>query len=195
MGCTSSLRLSKISVSRGRQNFGGNSSELKTTIITTDPKVTIHTPDDIAALVKESWRRLSGDIPGNGLQVFLRIFETCPRTKKLFQVDNVRLSELARNVTIQRHGKRFMLAIGAAVENIDGIDEKDSELSKLLIVLGRQHKHYEGFKPEYFEVFYDALMWQWERYLGNEFTPEVADTWSRVFVYFMEKLKEGYRQP
>lgn len=192
MGCTSSLAFSKISNEHKIAKVKGYNPEIKVTHAT---ESTLSISGDVTKLVKDTWNRIMCDIQGNGLQVFLRIFETCPQTKKLFQVDNVRLSELARNVTIKGHATRFMQAIGAAIDNFDGVDSEDSQLSKLLILLGRQHKHYEGFKLEYFEVFYDALMWQWERYLGSEFTHEVADTWSRLFVYFMEKLKEGYRQP
>jgi hemoglobin-like flavoprotein len=143
-------------------------------------------------IIRKTWEEMAQNIQGNGLQIFLRIFEICPEVKKLFQVDNVRHSELARNIVIKSHGVRFMNAIGAAVDNLADFGHKEDKLSQLLYVLGQQHKRYKGFVPEYFDVFYEALMWQWERFLGSRFTPEVSDTWSRVFVFIMEKLKEGY---
>lgn len=142
--------------------------------------------------VQKTWPALASDMQSNGLQVFLRIFELCPEAKALFSVENVRHSELARNVIIKAHGTRFVRAIAAVIENLDEFDQKENRLSRLLFVLGQQHKQYEGFRPEYFEIFYESLMWQWERCLGTTFTTEVSNSWSQVFVYLMACLKDGY---
>ncbi|XP_052771032.1 neuroglobin-1-like [Mya arenaria] len=148
--------------------------------------------EDESGIVKRTWSVLAKDLQGNGMQVFLRIFEIHPEIKKLFKVENVRHSELARNIVIKGHAARFMSAIGAAVDNIDDLD---NTLAQLLFTLGKQHKHYVGFKVEYFEVFYEALMWQWARALDARFTAEVSDSWSHVFVYLMAKLQAGYNSP
>lgn len=142
--------------------------------------------------VQRTWPILARDLHGNGLQVLLKIFEMCPETKALFSVENVRHSQLARNVTIKAHGARFIGAINATVDKLDEFEQEDAELGKLLFSLGQQHKHFKGFKPEYFVFFYEALMWQWGRCMGDEFTNEVSDTWSHVFFYLIDKLKEGY---
>ena len=144
------------------------------------------------SIVRETWPALVRDLQGNGLQLFLRIFELCPEVKALFHVENVRHSQLARNANIKAHGKRFINAIGSAVESVDDFDKADSEFFKFLFTLGQQHQRYIGFKPEYFEIFYDALMRQWELCMGNQFTKEVSESWSHLFVFLMGKLREGY---
>jgi hemoglobin-like flavoprotein len=143
-------------------------------------------------IVRQTWPALVNDLQGNGLQLFLRIFELCPEVKALFHVDNVRHSQLARNVNIKAHGKRFISAIGAAVDSVDEFDKEDNEFFKFLFSLGQQHQRYAGFRPEYFEIFHEALMRQWELCMGNQFTKEVSESWSHLFVYLMGKLKEGY---
>lgn len=146
-------------------------------------------------IIKQTWACLAEDIHVNGLQIFLRIFELCPSVKSLFFVADVRHSEIARNALIKAHGVRFMNAIGSVVENIEECEADESEVSKLLILLGQQHKKHAGFKSEYFECFYEALMWRWEYCIGKQFISEVADAWSHLFIYMMEKLLEGYRTP
>lgn len=141
--------------------------------------------------IRDTWELITKQLQMNGLQVFLRIFELCPEVKKLFGVENVRHSQLARNTVIKGHGTRFMNAIGAAVDNLDDFGQQEN-LSAWLFSLGQQHKRYAGFVPEYFEIFFEALMRQWERSLDSRFTPEVSDMWSQVFLYIMGKLKEGY---
>ncbi|XP_045188416.2 neuroglobin-like [Mercenaria mercenaria] len=142
--------------------------------------------------VRQTWPVLAKDLQGNGLQLFLRIFELCPEVKVLFSVENVRHSQLARNEIIKTHGARFAMAIGSAVDNLDECYRKDNKLSKFLFELGQKHKRFRGFKPEYFEIFYEALMCQWERCMGDQFTPEVSEAWSNLFVFLLNKLKEGY---
>ena len=146
-------------------------------------------------IVKATWSYMTKDLAENGLQVFLRIFELSPDVKKLFHVEDVRHSELSRNQAIRAHGQRFILAIGAAVYCLNDDNTDRDELNKILLVLGQQHKHFAGFKPENFDTFYEALMWRWEICMGDKFTKEVSDTWSHVFLFMMEKLKEGYTLP
>lgn len=144
-------------------------------------------------IIKQTWTCLAEDIQVNGLQIFLRIFELCPSVKSLFFVADVRHSEIARNAVIKAHGVRFMNAISSVVESIE--DSETDEVSKLLVLLGQQHKKHVGFKSDYFECFYEALMWRWEYCIGKQFISEVADAWSHLFIYVMEKLLEGYRTP
>jgi len=142
-------------------------------------------------IVTYTWKRMTNDIQGNGMQVFLRIFEIAPDVKTLFSIQHVRPRDVVRNPVIIGHASRFMQAIGAAVERInecEGSNDFDEQLHRL----GKKHTHFKGFKPNYFEVFYNAIMWQWERYMGETFTKEVADAWSHVFAYVMWRLKEGY---
>lgn len=142
-------------------------------------------------IVTKTWKIMAKDLPGNGLQVFLRIFEIAPDVKKLFSIEHERHSDVVRNVMIRSHASRFMQAIGAAVDRINDLD-RSNDLDRLLHCLGQQHTHYVGFSPDFFEVFYEALMWQWERNMDKTFTQEVADAWSHVFAYVMWRLKEGY---
>ncbi|XP_045188418.2 globin C, coelomic-like [Mercenaria mercenaria] len=183
MGCTNSVKVSKTSCSNIE-------TDQPTLTIKLGPQMDL--TENEKRIVKSTWHHMTKDISENGLRVFLRIFETCPETKELFHVENSQHIELTRNQVIRGHGARFISAIWAAVNCLDESGDKQEKLREVLFVLGQQHKDYSGFKAEYSEIFYDALMWQWELCIGDNFTSEVSDTWSHVFVYMMENLKEGY---
>ena len=187
MGCANSLHYKK----RSMKHVSSDKDQIKSRIVFTMKCQSDLTPTD-RTTVQQTWPKLAEDLQGNGLQIFLRIFEINPEVKFLFHVENVRHSQLARNTTIKAHGKRFINAIGSAVDSLDDIDDDNNALCKFLFTLGQQHQKFSGFKPEYFEIFYEALMCQWERCMGEGFTPEVANAWSHLFVFLMEKLKEGF---
>lgn len=190
MGCTSSVTYTSTSCSTLKSINGRFKPELKVTLA---PKADLTQHE--AKIVRSTWPLVAQDLSGNGLQIFLKIFELRPDVKKLFHVENVRHSELARNQVIKGHGTRFMSAIGVVVDSINESDDTKQKLVDVLHVLGQQHKRYSGFRPDYFETFYEALMWRWEMCMQELFTPDVASTWSHLFVYMMEQLKEGYSLP
>lgn len=196
MGCRSSKSGSVIKQCHEIKDRNGDAgTEKRNTIArlssTNQREITV----EEAYVLKRTWHYMTKDLQGNGLQVFLRIFELCPATQKLFKVENVHHSDLARSVLIKAHGARFMKAVGAVIDNLDDIGKKDNQLTQLLIGLGQHHVQYSEFKSQYFEAFYEALMFQWERIMGEMFTPQVSDTWSRLFTYLMQKLTEGYNTP
>ncbi|XP_060565607.1 neuroglobin-like [Ruditapes philippinarum] len=187
MGCTNSISYNKHSI----KTFTQINDPIKSRIVFT-LKCQIELTGPEIKTVQQTWPSLAKDLQGNGLQLFLRIFEICPEVKLLFKVENVRHSQLARNATIQAHGKRFISAIGSAVDCLENFDREGNTLCKFLFDLGQQHQNFKGFKPEYFEIFYEALMCQWAICMRDRFTPDVANAWSHLFVFLMEKLKEGY---
>ena len=141
-------------------------------------------------IIKCSWHILKKDLTNNGLGIFTRIFKMSPKTKLLFGLSEDEIEENIRNMqSIRGHAARFMQAIGAAVEHLDDLDDT---LTELLVDLGKQHKNIEGFASDYFDIFYDAMMGQWIAVLSDNFSSTVLDAWGHLFVFIMEKLKEGY---
>lgn len=188
MGCTSSISDKQRLYP---QAFKSNNKKSTVNKLTFDNTCIGTVTAEERLIVTKTWKIMARDLQGNGMQVFLRIFEIAPEIKRLFSIEHVRHSDVVRNVIIKGHASRFMQAIGAAVDRIND-NESGNDLDKLLHCLGQQHVNYVGFTPDYFEVFYEGLMWQWARYMDKTFTQEVADAWSHVFAYVMWRLKEGY---
>ena len=129
------------------------------------------------------------DLTARGSKVFLRIFEKNPYVKKIFPFRDCEGEDLLKNPSFKGHASRFMQAVGAVVDNIN---DPETALSPVLIGLGKNHTSFEGFKPEYFGAFTEAMQYVWRTELKVKYTPEVAETWDMVFIFIMQTLKEGY---
>ena len=140
-------------------------------------------------IIKRQWETLSADMEATGTAVFMRIFTEHPEIKCLFSFKDIDNQELPRSTELRRHSLRFMQAIGAAINNIDDIDSKWPDT---LLTLGKQHTKFTGFKPLYFQVFYDAILHAWKTVLDDCFTTECTVAWGHLLVLIMEKLKKGY---
>ena len=146
-------------------------------------------PESEKAIIKAQWPLLSKDVKGNGSAVFMKIFKQYPEIKNLFRCNGVDDMQLPENAEFKAHAIRFMQAVGTAV---DSIDDLDTSMSRTLLSLGKQHVNFTGFKPIYFEAFYDAISTVWKDVLGSDYTVQSADAWSHVLVFIMETLKKGY---
>ena len=183
MGCTASFYNTRNSCTA--VSFSASAS-----VCETIPAKIDFRPEEINILL-QTWPIASKDIKETGLQVFLKLFELCPSIKKLFSIENVPSSMLAKNVFIKAHGTRVMTTLATVIDGLQDIERNNNSLRRLLFVLGQQHKRLDGFRREYFEIFYESLMWQWGRCLGYAFTPDVADTWSHLFVFIIDILEKG----
>ena len=145
--------------------------------------------DSQKSIITKNWKVLSSDLSGRGGKVFLRIFEMSPRVKNLFPCRDKVGDELLKDSHFKGHASRFMQAVGAVIENIDNCDET---LTPLLLGLGRQHVHYKGFQPDYWNSFEIAMMEVWKEDLGSKFKSENQDAWHIIFKFILDKLNQGY---
>nr|XP_034307779.1 non-symbiotic hemoglobin 0-like [Crassostrea gigas] len=127
----------------------------------------------------------------NGIRVFERIFELNPDLKQLFPFRNKEGESLRNDHDFTGHASRFMQAVGAAIDNINNLY---MYFGPLLIGLGKQHVEFGGFKPEYWDVFTEAMLYVWEKELGDLFDDNCRNAWTKVFEFIMEQLKVGYSQ-
>ena len=141
--------------------------------------------------VKKTWKLLSRDISGIGAKIFVKIFEADPDIKKIFHCDGLEGDALLTNSQFKGHASRFMQAIGAAVDNIDDLQ---GGMGPMLEGLGKQHLSFQGFKPEFWDTFTDAILDAFRETLHHRFTSEVAAAWKLVFVFIILKLKQGYQE-
>ena len=181
MGCTTSLELKNEST--------GSLKDEKKVFFDRFREPDIFIPESEKTIIKAQWEVLSKDRKGNGTAVFLKIFKQYPEIKELFRCNDVDYTLLEENAEFRAHAIRFMQAMGTAVESIDDLE---TSMSKSLVSLGKQHVSFTGFKPIYFEAFYDAISSVWRDVLGSDFTPESAEAWCHVMVFILETLKKGY---
>jgi hemoglobin-like flavoprotein len=103
-----------------------------------------------------------------------RLFEIAPQVRALFPDD---LSEQKR---------KLMAMIATAVGGLNKLDA----LAPTVKALGARHVAY-GAKAEHYAVVGEALLWTLERGLGEAFTPEVRQSWTKVYGTLAALMQAG----
>ena len=147
--------------------------------------------DDEKQIIRKNWNILSKDLSGLGVQIFLRIFVLKPDLKQLFPFRNYEGEELVADSVFRGHASRFVQAIGAAIDNMDDLN---NAMGPMLEDLGGQHLRYDGFKPEYWDIFIESVLDIWKKQLRRKLTSNASDAWRVLFEFMTSKLKEGYNQ-
>ena len=98
-------------------------------------------------------------------------------------------TELSNNALFQAHVTKVMKLIDMVVENMDVQQE---EVEKTLLMLGAKHASFSDCKGEYFQVFTKCMLDVLESVIGEEFIPEVKDSWLALFSYITRYMSEGY---
>ena len=174
MGCSASSKQGKGST---------------TTIVVAPATANSGFTDRQKMIVRKTWKLLATDLTGRGSKVFVKIFELNPQVKGLFSFKNVDGNDLLLDPGFKGHASRFMNAVGAVRDNVDNLEES---LAPLLIGLGENHVNFEGFKPEYFNSFSQAMNVIWKADLGKRYTTEAEEAWTAVFKFIMDNLKVGF---
>jgi hemoglobin-like flavoprotein len=97
-------------------------------------------------------------------QFYRWFFELAPDAQGLFRDD------------MERQYLKLMDMIAAIV----GTPDKREMFQSIISHSGRQHAQF-GAKPMHFAAFGDALIWGLERQFGAAFTPEMKETWIKLY--------------
>ena len=134
------------------------------------------TPEQIT-LVKTSWEKVV-PISEKAAELFYgKLFELDPSLKSLFTSDMI------------EQGKKLMKMINTAVNGLDRLDA----IVPAVQDLGRRHVGY-GVKDEHYETVGAALLWTLETGLGDDFTPEVKESWVTVYTLLADTMKSAAAQ-
>jgi hemoglobin-like flavoprotein len=93
---------------------------------------------------------------------------------RLFQLDPALRGMFKNDMAEQKHKLIAMLIF--TVNNLT----QPEELFPAIQELGRRHTGY-GVKNRHYETLGAALLWTFEKALGEEFTPEVKAAWTAVY--------------
>jgi hemoglobin-like flavoprotein len=100
---------------------------------------------------------------------------------KLFELDPA-LKPLFKG-SMKEQGKKLMATLKLAVKGLDDLDK----LVPVVQDLGRRHKDY-GVEPAHYATVAEALLWTLEQGLEEAFTPEVKQTWTKVYTVLAETM-------
>ncbi len=104
-----------------------------------------------------------------------RLFEIAPEVQPLFN---------KANMTEQR--KKLIDMIALVVYSLDNIEKVVGAIQKL----GERHKDYGVSQEDYAKVG-AAFLWMLESELGADYTPEVADAWTKTYQLLSDTATAG----
>jgi len=160
--------------------------------------------DDEKVLVVDTWHRLIDDPAGIGTDVFLRIFQLAPDTRRAFpSFNSMSDSQLINDVVFRSHATRFVRAVDFVMSNLDALDVI---VVQNLVRLGRHHAamvrlgHHHAamvaeFRVEYLSVFEEAMTDVWAQRLGARyFDARTRHAWSKIFCLITSQVSDGYNE-
>ena len=96
--------------------------------------------------------------------------------------------EMSEDIEFQAHVTKFMKLINEIVDNLDV--QKD-EVEKSLMMLGAKHASFGGFRSEYLGVYSKCMLQLLESVIGEEFIPEIKESWTALFSYIARYMTQG----
>lgn len=125
-----------------------------------------------ALLVQQSFAQIAPAADLVADLFFARLFQLDPTLRALFPND-------LRSVKI-----RLMRALAQSVREINMNGDAPSELA----ALGRRHLGY-GVQPKHYQTFGEALLWTWEKGLGEDFTFETRQAWQSWYAQLVSAMQ------
>jgi len=103
-----------------------------------------------------------------------RLFEIAPPVRRLFPDD------------LREQKRKLMAMLATAVAGLHNLDK----LVPAVKDLGARHVGY-GAKAEHYAVVGEALLWTLESGLGEAFTPDVRQAWTKVYSTLAAVMQAG----
>ena len=90
------------------------------------------------------------------------------------------------------HVTQFMDVFGLVCDNLEHINDDDNVAVRQLLILGATHASIRGFDVRYFHTLLRCCNHKWTQVIGEEYTPEMRESWKNVFEYIISKVHDGY---
>ena len=128
-------------------------------------------------LIRNSFAKIVPVADEAAVLFYAKLFDLDPNLRPLFKIG------------IQEQGRKLMQMLRAAVEGLDRFEE----LIPILKDLGFRHAGY-GVEEQHYKTVGQALLWTFDRALGESFTSETRDAWANVYGLIAETMKSGAAQ-
>lgn len=106
-----------------------------------------------------------------------RLFELAPEIRPLFKRD------------MDNQAKKFSDTLAWVIAHL----EHPHELCQELRALGARHSGF-GVKSDQYAPVGSALIWMFQRTLGDCFTPEMEEAWVEFYAYASLEMERGSRE-
>jgi len=138
------------------------------------------------AAIKRSWE-LVVPIADTAAELFYkRLFEIAPQYRRLFKSD------------MRKQRQKLLAMLQFVVKSMDWPDEAwrqsvsvEDDLFMVVLALGRRHSELYRIPDESYDAVGAALLWTLDYGLGEAFTTEVKEAWTRVYTLLATTMKMG----
>ena len=110
-------------------------------------------------------------------EFYRRLFELAPEVRPMF----------TREMDLQ--AKKFSDMLAWVIAHL----EHPHELCQEMRALGARHNDY-GVKVDQYGPLGSALIWMFQRTLGERFTPEMEDAWLEFYAFASFEMERGSRE-
>jgi hemoglobin-like flavoprotein len=110
-------------------------------------------------------------------EFYRRLFELAPEARAMFKIE------------MDAQAKKFSDMLTWVIAHL----EHPHELSQELRALGARHSGY-GVKIDQYAPVGSALIWMFQRTLGDRFTPEMEESWLEFYAFASFELERGARE-
>lgn len=110
-------------------------------------------------------------------EFYTRLFELAPEVRPMF----------TREMNLQ--AKKFSDTLAWVTAHL----ENPHELCQELRALGARHSDY-GVKIDQYAPVGSALIWMFQRALGDRFTPEMEEAWMEFYAFASFEMERGARE-
>ncbi|XP_056410875.1 neuroglobin [Hyla sarda] len=141
-------------------------------------------------LIRNTWEMVTQDQIHHGTVLFTRLFELEPELIFLFQYNSAHFSsvqECLLSSEFTEHILKVMTVIDAAVRSLDTLPS----LEEYLTGLGRKHRT-SGVQLESFKTVGESLLYALESGLGDVFTSDTREAWSRLYAVVVSAMSQGW---
>lgn len=123
-------------------------------------------------LIKRSWRVFREMDPAViGDAFYSKLFSYNPSLRKMFP----------SNMSLQY--QKLMDMFNTIIARLDKLDDLTNEIS----AMAQRHVRY-GVRPAHYKLVGNALLWTLKQGLGNDWTPEVANAWTKCYALLSEAM-------
>lgn len=131
------------------------------------------TPEEVE-LVQSSWAKVE-PIADTAANLFYgRLFEIAPETQQLFPAE------------MDDQKKKLMQTLAVCVNGLNDL----GEIVPAVQALGKRHVDYK-VADEHYDSVGAALLWTLEQGLGEDFTTETANAWTKVYGVLATTMKDA----
>jgi hemoglobin-like flavoprotein len=106
--------------------------------------------------------------------------------QRLFTLDPTLVSLFPADMTAQK--RKLMKSLHFIVQGLDwpesawaDVTEEKDDVVLVVLALGRRHRNLYRVEDRHYQTVGEALLWTLDQGLGEAFTPEVRDAWTKAY--------------